>query len=153
VSDELTGLPRAVVRLDAVAGLARRALMARGGIRAVCAAAGRARAATLRPREDSVALPNISICRRPRTARPRRPLRIDRRLSAAWIAAWIAAGRRGSRVHSGGGGRLPRRRLAPNRSLPPPSPPEPAAATASPPPWVARRLQRAARVCGCPNGE
>jgi hypothetical protein len=102
VSDELTGLPRAVVRLDAVAGLARRALMARGGIRAVCAAAGRARAATLRPREDSVALPNISICRRPRTARPRRPLRIDRRLSAAWIAAWITAGRRGSRAHSGG---------------------------------------------------
>jgi hypothetical protein len=58
------------------------------------------------------------------------------------------------RVRGGGGGsRLPRRRLAPNQSLPPLSPPEPAAATASPPPWVARRLQRAARVCGCPNGE
>jgi hypothetical protein len=124
--------------------------MVHGGIHAVCATAGRARAATPRPREDAAALPNISIRRRPRTARPQRPLRIDRRLRAAWIAAV----RRGPRACSRrGGSHLPRRRLAPNQSLPPLSLPEPAAATASPPPWVARRLQRAARVCGCPNGE
>jgi hypothetical protein len=61
-------------------------------------------------------------------------------------------GRERVRARGGEGGRrLPRRRLAPNRSLPPPSPPEPAMATASLPRWVARRLQRA-RVCGCPNG-
>jgi hypothetical protein len=57
------------------------------------------------------------------------------------------------RVRGGGASRLPRRRLAPNRSLPPPSPPEPAAATASPLSWVARRLQRAARVCGVSEWE
>jgi hypothetical protein len=71
-----------------------------GGACAVCAAVGRARAATPRPREDTAALPNISICRRPRTARPRRPLRTNRRLRAAWIAA----GRRGTRARTRGGG-------------------------------------------------
>jgi hypothetical protein len=57
--EELTGLPCAVGRLEAVAGLARRAPIVRGGACAVCAAAGRARAATPRPREDAAALPNI----------------------------------------------------------------------------------------------
>jgi hypothetical protein len=96
--EELTGLPRAVGRLDAVTGLARRALIVRGGACAVCAAAGRARAATPRPREDAAALPNIPIRRRPRTARPRLPLRTNRRLRATCIAA----GRRGARARTRG---------------------------------------------------
>jgi hypothetical protein len=114
----LTGLPRALHRLGAVAGIASRALIVRGGACAVCAAAGRARAATPRPREDAAALP---IRRRPRTARPRLPLRTIRRLRATCIAA----GRRGARARARGGvaflavARLPigviRRRPRPNR--------------------------------------
>jgi hypothetical protein len=122
--------------------------MVHRGIRAVCAAAGRARAVTPRPRKDTAALPNISICLCPRMAQPQRPLRVHGRLRAASIAA----GRRGSSAHSRGespsspsiGSQSESSAAVPAR------PGRGDRITAS---VGRRRLQRAARVCGVSEWE